>query len=71
MLRVEQIATLILQEISFHVPKGSCVAIVGPSGSGKTTLLNAIAGEHLIGGPFIWMDNGLMVFRPGKDPVVI
>ncbi|MEL0552440.1 MULTISPECIES: ABC transporter ATP-binding protein [Enterobacteriaceae] len=47
MLRVEQIATLILQEISFHVPKGSCVAIVGPSGSGKTTLLNAIAGGAL------------------------
>lgn len=47
MLRVEQIATQILQEISFHVWKGGCAAIVGPSGSGKTTLLNAIAGGAL------------------------
>ena len=34
----------VLQDISFSVNAGDCVAIVGPSGSGKTTLLGLCAG---------------------------
>ena len=31
-----------LQDVSFHVPQGSLVALVGPSGSGKTTIANLL-----------------------------
>lgn len=34
----------VLEQLSFHVPKGSHIAIMGPSGVGKSTLLYVIAG---------------------------
>jgi ABC-type lipoprotein export system ATPase subunit len=36
--------TVILNEVSFSVPKNSLFAINGPSGSGKSTLLNILTG---------------------------
>lgn len=33
----------ILNEVTFHIPEKSLVALVGPSGSGKTTITNLIA----------------------------
>ncbi len=33
----------VLQDVSFHVPGGSVVAIVGPTGAGKSTLVSLIA----------------------------
>ncbi len=35
----------ILDEVSAHVPQGSCTAIIGPNGAGKTTMLLAFLGE--------------------------
>lgn len=48
---------LVLDNISFVVPQGHCVAIVGPSGAGKSTLANLLfrfwdyqQGDILLGG---------------------
>ena len=36
---------LLLDDLSFKVPKGALVGIVGPNGAGKTTLLRMIVGQ--------------------------
>ncbi|ORM57809.1 thiol reductant ABC exporter subunit CydC [Pantoea rodasii] len=47
----------VLDQLSFTVPEGHCLAILGPSGAGKTTILNLVQGfwdttegDVLIGG---------------------
>ncbi len=37
-------APLVLDDVSFHVPAGSFVALVGPSGSGKSSILRLLLG---------------------------
>lgn len=46
-VRIERGGTVILDNVSFAVPKGSVTAILGPSGAGKSTLLHALTGELL------------------------
>lgn len=36
--------TKVLNDISFHIPQGSMLALVGPSGSGKSTIAKLLAG---------------------------
>lgn len=35
---------LVIQDLTFVVPRGKCMALIGKNGTGKTTLLNLLAG---------------------------
>lgn len=35
----------VLQDVSFSLKIGECLALIGPNGAGKTTLINVISGE--------------------------
>lgn len=34
----------VLQDVSFHIPEGTLLALIGPNGSGKTTFIRAASG---------------------------
>lgn len=36
----------ILQNLTFEIGKGDCVALIGPNGAGKTTLMNCLLGDY-------------------------
>lgn len=38
----------ILDDISFNVNSGECIALIGPNGAGKTTLMNCLLGNKFI-----------------------
>lgn len=54
---------LVLDGISFDVPKGEVLAIIGPSGSGKSTILRCINFLEEYDGGEIWFDGELVGFR--------
>lgn len=59
-------ATLVLDDISLTVKKGSFISVIGPSGCGKTTLLRIIAGlEPATGGSILI--NGSSPDEPWKQ----
>jgi len=43
-LAVERDGHLVIADSTFHITKGSIVAIIGPNGSGKSTLLDVLSG---------------------------
>ena len=38
----------ILDDISFNINSGECIALIGPNGAGKTTLMNCLLGNKFI-----------------------
>lgn len=54
----------ILEEVSFNVKKGTCLAIVGPNGGGKTTLFRALLNMIPYTGKIRWNDEVRMGFVP-------
>jgi ATP-binding cassette subfamily C protein CydC len=56
-MRYRPDAPIIVEDLSFALPQGSCLALTGPSGAGKTTIIDLLqrfwepqSGEILIGG---------------------
>jgi ATP-binding cassette ChvD family protein len=37
---------LLMDDLSFHLPKGGIVGVIGPNGAGKTTLMKMITGDE-------------------------
>src|SRR2546430_224314 len=54
----------ILEDVSFHVRRGTTLAIVGPNGAGKTTLFRVLLGIV----PHTWTVNWSCTFRIGLVP---
>ncbi|NYV65047.1 ABC transporter ATP-binding protein [Bacillus sp. Gen3] len=50
----------VLQDVSFQIEKGRCVALIGPNGAGKTTLLNILVG-------LLDCDQGEISYQKTKD----
>ncbi|HDS02746.1 MAG TPA: ABC transporter ATP-binding protein [Firmicutes bacterium] len=46
----------VLQNVSFHIPKGKTVALLGPTGCGKSTLVHLIAGLYECSSGMITLD---------------
>ncbi|OCG07961.1 hypothetical protein A9G13_07090 [Gilliamella sp. wkB178] len=56
-LQVKNLTGGIVQNVSFTVPQGYCLALSGPSGSGKTTLLDMISGARTPSSGSIFYNN--------------
>jgi phospholipid/cholesterol/gamma-HCH transport system ATP-binding protein len=49
---------LILDGVSFTIPRGKVTALMGASGGGKTTVLRLIGGQFSAQNGKVWLDNG-------------
>ena len=52
--------TLVIDEVSFDLLAGRCLAVVGRSGCGKSTLLHVLAGLHAPAAGEVWIDDALV-----------
>lgn len=39
---------VILEDLSFTVERGDCLALIGPNGAGKTTLMDCLLGDRKV-----------------------
>jgi zinc transport system ATP-binding protein len=56
----------VLSELSFHVPRGSTLAVIGPNGSGKTVLLRTLVGGLPYEGTIRWAPGTRLGYVPQK-----
>src|SRR5208337_4881191 len=57
--------TILIGNVSLHVPPGACVSLVGPSGAGKSTVLRIVAGlEKRFDGEVKW--KGQRIEEPSR-----
>jgi len=59
---------VVLDDLSFEVDSGDCLAIIGPNGAGKTVLLKAL--QHLVpfGGEVDWSKDAHLGYVPQRVP---
>lgn len=55
---------IILDDISFSLPKGEIVGLVGRNGTGKTTLLRTLAGQYLADEGEVWIQGTNIFVSP-------
>lgn len=56
----------VVQELSFEVQQGDCLAIIGPNGAGKTVLLRALLGLIPYEGKIRWSPEARLGYVPQK-----
>ncbi len=59
-------ATLVLDRLSFEVPRATSLAIIGPNGSGKTVLFKALIGALPSEGRIRWAPETRLGYVPQK-----
>ncbi len=59
-----------LNDVSFSIQKGDCVAIIGPSGSGKSTLLHILGGVDTPSEGKVFVD-GIDVYAQNEEQLAI
>jgi zinc transport system ATP-binding protein len=59
-------STVILHDLTFHVPAGTTLAILGPNGAGKTVLFKALIGAIRYEGEICWKPGTRMGYVPQK-----
>ena len=57
---------VVIERLSFGVPRGSALAIVGPNGAGKSVLAKALIGALPHEGTIKWEDNAKIGYVPQK-----
>lgn len=57
---------VVIQDLSFEVPAGDCLAVIGPNGSGKTVLLKALLNLIPYEGEIQWSPDARLGYVPQK-----
>lgn len=57
---------VVIQDLSFHIDSGDCLAIIGPNGAGKTVLLKALLGLLPHEGTIRWSPDARVGYVPQK-----
>ena len=74
-LRKGYAETLLIDGLSFHLPRGGIVGVIGPNGAGKTTLLRLLTGQEAPDGGTLrigetvkigYVDQNRDVLAPGR-----
>src|ERR1039458_6869211 len=64
-LTVQLSGKAVINQVSFDMHEGECLAIIGPTGSGKFTLVKALGGN--------FFSKGIIVFskKKGREPYIV
>lgn len=65
-LKIAFRSRLVIQDLSFHIDSGDCLAIIGPNGAGKTALLKALLGLLPHEGTIRWSPDARVGYVPQK-----